>query len=206
MLEGPPPALHPAHPSQPAHASQPAILLSRETYWANGTRVVRSQTKLEIYLSILYAPSSKEEQEKGDDYLEKMIKDVHQIPEDFDYSSSPRVLSPTDQGGCGSCYAHVATGIIEGQMWKIGLPTRRLGYQKVVECTGRGCCTGSVTEALLQLSKQEILAYNSSHPPLWISGFQMCLTVWGSIRIMSLTQSTLSGTFRDCWFSNQPVS
>lgn len=106
-----------------------------------------------------------------DEYLDELLNDDTPVPDSFDWRAvKGRVTPVKNQGGCGSCWAFSATGVLEGQEYahlinkSEGLIS--LSEQELVDCSSSnfGCGGGSPSHALTDIAKLGGIVSNQNYP------------------------------------------
>jgi len=99
--------------------------------------------------------------------------DVHALPKSFDWrNKNPSVITPVkDQGGCGSCWAHAATELVEFAVATATGTLTPLSRQNIVDCTpnpndcgGTGGCGGATAELGFAYVKDKGMASEADYP------------------------------------------
>lgn len=103
---------------------------------------------------------------------------------EVDWEAQGAVTLPQDQGWCGSCWAHVSVGAIEGS-YKIVFDTLpHLSVQCIVDCAprivgngvvvvGKGCQGGSFDDAFSYVKKHGLMLHKD-YPQRWLRGHGRC--------------------------------
>jgi len=105
--------------------------------------------------------------------------DVESLPASVDWRThNPAVISPVkDQGGCGSCWAHATTELVEFSVAMATGTLTALSRQNVVDCTpnpndcgGTGGCEGATAELGFAYVANKGMASEADYPYQGVDG------------------------------------
>jgi len=105
--------------------------------------------------------------------IELPYVDVEALPKSMDWrNNNPSVITPVkDQGGCGSCWAHATTELVEFAVATATGTLEPLSRQNIVDCTpnpndcgGTGGCEGATAELGFAYVKDKGMASESAYP------------------------------------------